>query len=139
MPTDDERVQCFYEKDCIEHIKLSRDLYKKLTSDILDKLPDAFEDLNAIVRNTENFNILETLSGAIENLTEAVSNGVHHAKPKGNKWYNIDSKTLIIFCLGVLLAIKELAPIVSDFSISPTGVKFIAAHGQQPTAAPTPH
>lgn len=132
-------TECKLSSDCLEHIRASRDFYDRLEILVLDRLPEAFNDLSEIKKHSRHFESLSSLSQALANLTEQMGDGVKQNAREGFRFFQVDSKTVVIVILAFIFLIKEIGPSIADFRATPTEISFTTnASRPDKLATPTP-
>lgn len=127
---------CPWSDECINHIRESNLLYKKLDSGVIDSLPYLIQDIATIKENSQHFQALREMSTALLNLSKSIGGATDgNGKTRFNshgKWWNIDHKTLVILALIALVALKELSPTLAEFKLDATGARIVTTHQVQP-------
>lgn len=120
-------TECKLGSDCLEHIRASREFYDRLDLLVLERLPEAFNDLSEIKRHSRHFEALSSLSEALANLTEQMGDKGKEDAREGRErfgFFKVDSKTVVIVILAFIFLIKEIGPSIADFRATPTEISF---------------
>lgn len=126
--SDAEHYKCLYSEQCLEHIRVSKEFYDSLNKTVLLRIPQALDALDEIKNNSKQLEALNPLSEALVNLTSHLAEGGRNAKSlKLFNLFKLDSKTLVIIVLAVLVLLKEFSPILSEFELNSTGAHIVTS------------